>query len=151
MDFSPELTSVLEDAFSRTDEGLTVLMLFEDMVEVNDRFQAVLDWFKARGNKMRRRYGQGAFLERGMIYFVGADTHIEERDDGEEVWIHTRGVDKEFDMRRFAPELVRQVGLEAKLRKKAEAKAAACLNFPDQPCLMQCQEGCARARQAATA
>ncbi len=122
--FTPELELVLDEALGLTKQGKTVLFMFEDMVEVNERFQAILDWFKEHGNKMRRRYGQGAFLESGMAYFVGADTHLKDGENIETV-IDTRGVSKEYDMREFAPLIVRQTGLEAKLRASHAAKMKA--------------------------
>jgi hypothetical protein len=135
-DVSPELEQLLTEARDLTLKGETVLLLFEDMTDINEHFQAALDWFKENGNKMRRRFGQGAFMETGMVYFVGADTHL----------VRTRGVSKEFDCRPFAHELIRKTGLEARLR--AAQQQSMCANFPDQPCLNKCHEGCARAKMS---
>lgn len=108
--FSPELEERLNQALEvlNRDDGGVVLLLFEDMVEIADHFQATLDWFKAHGNKMSQRLAQCAYMQKGIIYFVGADTHT----------VQTRGVDVEIDLQPYAHELVRQTGLEARLRKR---------------------------------
>lgn len=130
MAFPTELETQLDEAFQLTMEGKTVLFMFEDMYEVNERFQALLDWFKEKGNKMRRRFGQGAYMQHGMVYFVGADTHTRFK-NGEEVVIPTRGVTKEYDLRQYAPFIVRQTGLNAKLRERMKA-AGQCCGIKDQ-------------------
>lgn len=105
--YSPELTAKLEQALDVVKKGLTVLILFEDMIEVNEHFQAVLEWCKQRGVRSNHRYQQGCYFPNGgMIYFVGADTHVT-----------TRGVALELDLRDEAEELVRSEGLDARLRK----------------------------------
>lgn len=121
-----DLDSILQEALVETQRGRTVLMMFDDMYSVNDHFQAVLEWFKEHGNRMRRRYGQGAYLQQGMIYFVGADTHVKVLPDGTEEPIQTRGVAREFDLRPFTTGLVRKTGLEARLREKLAARSECC-------------------------
>ncbi len=73
-EFSDELEDRLSEAHDLLSKGAVILFLFEDMADVNEHFQAALDWFKNRGNRMRRRYQQGAYMQSGMVYFVGADT-----------------------------------------------------------------------------
>jgi len=121
MTFTPELESKLEQALEVIEREETVLLLFTDMIDINEHFQAALDWFKGRGNKMTRRWGQGAKMERGWVYFAGADTHCKILPDGTEEPIVTRGVTLELDLRPEAHELVRQVGLEARLRERGMA------------------------------
>lgn len=74
-DYSESLTQKLDEALTLLNKGETVVFLFDDMADVNEHFQATLDYFKDRGNKMRRRYGNGAFMKSGVAYFVGADTY----------------------------------------------------------------------------
>lgn len=100
----------MKEALDLTLQNKTVVLIFDDMIEIAERFQAVLDWFKDNGNRLSRRFGSGAFMTQGMIYFVGADTHRP-----------TRGAAKEFDLRPWASELVRKSGLEARLREKGRA------------------------------
>jgi hypothetical protein len=109
--FSDELEDELAKCYDVLDQGQTVLILFEDMFEVNDRFQAVLDWFRDRGNKSKHRWQQGCLMESGWLYFCPADVHI----------VPTRGVALECDLRAHAEELVRKRGLEARLRAKGLA------------------------------
>lgn len=106
--YSASLEAKLLEASGVLDREGVVLFLFEDMVEISDHFQATLDWFKARGNRMTQRFAQGVYMTKGMVYFVGADTHV----------VPTRGVDIEIDLRPEAHELIRKTGLEARLRKK---------------------------------
>jgi uncharacterized protein YaaQ len=112
--YSPELKALLDEALGLLNEGNTILLMFEDMYIVNEHFQATLDYFKKNGNRMTRRFGNGAFMQKGGVaYFVGADTH---KDAGP-----TRGVAKEFDLTPFKEELVREKGLESRLRDKGIA------------------------------
>ncbi len=111
-DFTPDLESDLEKALEVLNKDETVVIIMEDMISINEHFQACLDWFKAKGNKMRRRFGPGCFLQRGVVYFVGADTYR-----------RTRGVALTLDFQAYEPQLIRTTGLEAKLRAKEEAQA----------------------------
>jgi hypothetical protein len=101
------------DALAQTDSNPTVLMLFEDMFDINEHFQAVLDWFKERGIPLttRGRWQQGCRLTRGWLYFCPAQTHV----------VPTKGVAAEIDLRDEAEELVRKTGLDARLRAKGAA------------------------------
>lgn len=119
-EYSPELTQRLDLALEHLAKGETVLLLFEDMYAVNEHFQATLDYFKSKGNPLGKkegrtpsRYGNAAFLESGVVYFVGKDTH--------DTAGPTRGVSIEIDLIEWQHELVRQKGLEARLRAKGLA------------------------------
>jgi len=110
--FSPELDSALEQMYEVLQADKTVVLIMEDMVDINDHFQAVLDWLKdEKGLKMKRRHGACCFMQTGVLYFVGADVHR----------VPTRGVEKELDIRAYTSELIRTSGLEARLRAKQEA------------------------------
>ncbi len=54
-DFTPELRDILMGLLKQIDQEESVLLLFEDMIEINEHFQATLDWFKEHGNGMKRR------------------------------------------------------------------------------------------------
>lgn len=110
-DFDEPLRILLDQAFEIVDRNDTALLLLEDMYDINEHFQAVLDWFKEHGNRMVHRWGQGCKMTSGWLYFCGADTHL----------VPTRGVGTEIDLREVSNQLVRRVGLEARLREKGLA------------------------------
>lgn len=115
--FTEDLEGALNLALRTTRTGATVLLLFDDMMDVNEHFQAVLDWFKDNGNKMDRRWGTGCKMQSGWIYFAGADTHCDSNGNS----IPTRGVALEVDLRPWSAQLIRQTGFEARLREKGLA------------------------------